>query len=148
MPSQRQARNSKPLLEQTTRSMSKPKNADTSTDNETPTYNRQSQNRRSNQDEKERDNHREAQLSKDSSFTDTQKDIEKIFQWKNPNLSDIVLVLKEIFLSQQFIAIKYDEYITRNRELEETCNLLKKENIQIKNKLNQLKKVLKIVKPS
>lgn len=68
------------------------------------------------------------------------KNIEEIFQTENPNLCDVLKILKEIFVSQQFLSIKYDEYLLKNTMLEETCGQLKKENDCLKNEIKELKK--------
>lgn len=79
----------------------------------------------------------ETNLNEDKLTID--KTIEEIFITEDPNLSDILKILKEIFLSQQFLSIKYDEYLLKNTMLEETCEKLKKENDSLKNEVKELK---------
>lgn len=67
------------------------------------------------------------------------RDIEKLFEIKNPNLNDILHILKEIFRSQQFISAKYDECLIKNKHLEETSKSLINENIKLKKELKELK---------
>lgn len=71
--------------------------------------------------------------------------IEEIFSYENPTIKDILVILKEIFTSQQFIACKYDELLTRNLELETLCNNLTNENLLLKNELNEIKKETQIL---
>lgn len=66
------------------------------------------------------------------------KNIEDIFERNNPSHSDILYVLKEIFLSQQFLSAKYDEYLLKSKHLEETCDSLKSENIALKKELKDV----------
>lgn len=65
--------------------------------------------------------------------------IEDIFSYENPTIKDILVILKEIFVSQQFIANKYDELLTRNLELETVCNKLTNENLILKSELKMVK---------
>lgn len=65
-------------------------------------------------------------------------DIDKIFERRNPNLSDILHVLKEIFHSQQFLSTQYDEFLLNYKHLEETCDSLKKENSKLKKELKEV----------
>lgn len=67
------------------------------------------------------------------------KNIEKIFEAKSPTLKDILKVLKEIYFSQEFLSVKYDEYIIKNKMLEETCETLRKENGVLKKEVKELK---------
>lgn len=67
------------------------------------------------------------------------ENIEDIFNYENPTIKHILVILKEIFTSQQFIATKYDELLSRNRELETTCNKLVNENLMLKNELKEVK---------
>lgn len=66
--------------------------------------------------------------------------IEKIFTYDNPSIKDVLVILREIFNSQQFISTKYDELIKRNMELESMCTKLSRENETIKEELLFLKK--------
>lgn len=65
--------------------------------------------------------------------------IENIFTNQNPTIKDVLVVLKEIFMSQQFIASKYDELLSRNLELELLCNKLTNENSKLKTDVEELK---------
>lgn len=69
------------------------------------------------------------------SGTTTENTIEDIFNYEKPTIKDILVILKEIFTSQQFIASKYDELLTRNLELETACNKLATENLLLKSEL-------------
>lgn len=109
--------------------MSQPKTSKAKSPNDTlaeASGNNQLENRRSN---------RIQNTQRDKNFS---KDIEKIFERTNPNLSDILNVLKEIFLSQQFLAAKYDEYLVKNEQLEATCDTLKIQNKELRREVQQL----------
>lgn len=75
-----------------------------------------------------------------SSTTDPKiQDIDDIFSCENPGIKEILMVLKEILASQQFISSKYDELLKRNQELETMCSKLKTENVEMKTEMNELK---------
>ena len=84
-----------------------------------------------------------SQNQKDKSQSDTTDNnlgtIESIFTNENPSTKDIMVILREIFNSQQFIATKYDELIKRNLELENTCNKLSSENKALKKEVSDIK---------
>src|SRR3978361_974667 len=65
--------------------------------------------------------------------------IENIFTNQHPTIKDVLVVLKEIFMSQQFIASKYDELLSKNLELELLCNKLTNENSKLKTDVEELK---------
>lgn len=68
--------------------------------------------------------------------------IEDIFTLENPDIKDILVILREIYNSQQFISTKYDELIKRNLELEKLCTNLSKENETLKKEFQNTNKVI------
>lgn len=70
------------------------------------------------------------------------ENIEKIFTCENPTNKDILVILKEIFNSQQFLAAKYDEIIIRNVELEKICENLRTENVTLQKEAQHMKEDL------
>lgn len=73
------------------------------------------------------------------------KDVDEIFSLENPTIKDILIVLKEICTSQQFVGAKYDELLKKNLELENLCNDLRTENIKLKEETNKLSKDIRKV---
>lgn len=69
-------------------------------------------------------------------------EIGDIFSSKNPSLRDVLCVLKEIFISQQFLSVKYDEHIKKNMELIATCQALSNENIKLKEEIKEIKETV------
>lgn len=65
--------------------------------------------------------------------------IEDIFSYENPTAKDIMIILREIFSSVQFLASKYDEILKRNLELENLCTDLKTENKTLREEIQVLK---------
>lgn len=70
------------------------------------------------------------------------ENIEKIFTCENPTNKDILVILKEIFKSQQFLAAKYDEILIRNLELEKICENLRTENVTLQKEAQHMKEDL------
>lgn len=117
-------------------SQGKSKKTETSSSSPEVIFRSQTENRRRKQNVKD-DCQNDRTLHKDSLPNDT--DMENIFQTKNPNLSDILKVLKGIFLSQQYISAKYDEFLIHNKQIEEKCNYLSNENTKLKEEVAELK---------
>lgn len=92
---------------------------------------------------KHRKSSQEDQNSNSGKFSPN-KNIEKIFEAKSPTLKDILKILKEIYFSQEFLSEKYDEYIIKNKMLDETCETLRKENGVSKKEVRELKERMDI----
>lgn len=69
--------------------------------------------------------------------------IEEIFRYKNPTMKHILIILREIYSSQQFVTSKYDELLSRNQELENLCITLRNENKKFKEEIQEMKQDIK-----
>lgn len=71
--------------------------------------------------------------------------IDEILKYEDPSIRDILTVLKEIHSSQQFMAVKYDELITRHLELQNVCSSLTKQNEILKTEIKELTKDIRYI---
>lgn len=71
------------------------------------------------------------------------ENIENIFTSKDPTIKDVLIILREIMNSVQFMSAKYDVLVTRNLELENLCDKLKLDNKRNLEEIKELKQNIK-----